>query len=346
VNFTLYPIHGLSDEIDGEPFSLQRLPFAVIRGVTLESVNQRFHPETFVHMRGRLGSEIVEKLTNVRYAIVHRYEPEPIIVDGEILGEQMRDHSSEKLIRTIASCLRLIRPMRQDALLMRGRIRPDDQRFEVTGCDIPPLHLIEVPEVQKLFGLRDRDADDLQSCATEFTRAMEGESWKFRMAVQFHDLGHFQAIDWKARFLLWCSAIESLYTSHNWEHQGSLVATARIKWFLGENTNIYPPGDISDLLEHPQITVGDVVDELYEMRNFIAHGDRLPEEFFTTAMRRGFNGDVYKREVLIEAASFIIRTSLLRVLREQLLHQFASATSAEAYFEAQNLTKSALRRPR
>ena len=201
----------------------------------------------------------VEQIQGVRYAVVHRYEPRPIVVLGEVLGEQLRNSESEQLVRNLAACLRLIRPMRQSALLVRGNVRSEDSTFNVTGFDIPPLYLIEVPEVQKLFTLRNRDADDLRALAPQFLRAMAGGFWKFRMALQFHELGHFQPMDWKARFLLWCSAIESIYTSHHWEHQGSLVATSRIKWFLDENTNIYARGDISSLLPDTHISIGQVV---------------------------------------------------------------------------------------
>lgn len=82
--------------------------------------------------------------------------------------------------------------------------------------------------------------------------------------------------------------------------------------------------------------------ELYDLRNFTAHGDRLPDHFFKDTPRDGFNGPVNKLEVLTEAASFIIRTSLLKILHDGLLDHFADAGPAEAFFSAQDLTKSAL----
>jgi hypothetical protein len=78
------------------------------------------------------------------------------------------------------------------------------------------------------------------------------------------------------------------------------------------------------------------------MRNFMAHGDKIPGSFFTTDLRTGFNGPVQKREVLLEAASFIVRASLLKILRHGLLDHFADAGPAEAYFGAEHLTKSEL----
>jgi hypothetical protein len=74
----------------------------------------------------------------------------------------------------------------------------------------------------------------------------------------------------------------------------------------------------------------------------MAHGDKIPDPFFTVIMRRGINDQIPKREVLLEAASFIIRSSVLKILRNGLLEHFAGAGPAEAYFSAAGLTKSAL----
>ena len=342
MKFTLYPIRWVSDAIDREVFDHAELPFDIVEDVRIELVTDRFRKGTFDIFRERIGTDIVDKLESVRYALVHRYVDKTRTEEGEFVDDVELSRRSEYVVRNLAACLRLIRPMRQDALLMHGDIR-EDGTFDLPAFDAPPLHLLEVPEVQRLFKLRNRDCESLKTHAAEFLRGMRGEFWKFRMAVQFHELGHFQSLDWKARYLLWCSAIESLYTSHNREHQGTLVATSRIKWFLGEHISIYAPGDLSDLLNDPGITVGSIVGDLYEMRNFLAHGDRLPNEFFTEKPRRGFNGDVSKLGVLLEAASFIVRTSLLKVLADGLLEHFADAAAAETFFASQGLTNSLLR---
>jgi len=234
--------------------------------------------------------------------------------------------------------------MRESSLLMQGGVR-DDGTFDVQKFD-HPLDFHEVPEVQKFFALRNRDAMELRNVALAFLRAMQGDFWKFRMASQFYELGHFQPWQPKARYLLWASAIESIYTTHNRGHKGSLVAKERIKWFLGEQTSIYAPGDISSLLTDPKITVGAIVNDLYEVRNHIAHGDRIPDRFFADVSRQSFNGGVTRFEVLLEAASFIIRSSLLRILREGLLDHFADAAQAEAFFGGKGLTLSQIRSQR
>ncbi len=167
---------------------------------------------------------------------------------------------------------------------------------------------------------------------------MRGEFWKFRMAAQFHELGYFQRFDPKARYLLWASAIESIYTSSHRNHKTALVAKSRIKWFLEENTPIYAPGDLPQLLADPHITIGDIVGDVYEIRNIIAHGDKLPDRLDAPRRNEFCNDRVSIYQVLFDAASFIIRTSLLKILRDNLLDHFANENAANAYFGAQGLT--------
>ena len=75
MNFTLYPIYGLADELDGEPFDLTRLPFDITEDVRIEAVGERFRPGTFDPHKERLGTYVVEEMERVRFALVHRYNP-------------------------------------------------------------------------------------------------------------------------------------------------------------------------------------------------------------------------------------------------------------------------------
>lgn len=337
MKFNLYPIYALSLD---PPFDLTTLPFLIAENVYIEEVNGRFREDCFDLWREAIGTQAFRALTHIRFALVHRYDVTP---GRNLTGVQLEgqiDQHSQNMLRSLDACLRLIRPMRQAASLIWGDVRDQDGTFAVRGFETPPLDFIDVPEAQKLNRLRNRDAADLRTHAPIFLKAMRGEFWKFRMAIQFHQLGHFQPLDWKARYLLWCSAIESLYTSHSPEHRGSLVAKSRIRYFLGDETQIYEPSHPWDT---PQtLRIKDILDDLYEQRNYIAHGDKIPDAFFNEIARHGIAGPVRKPEMLLEAASFIIRTSLLKILREDLLSHFVDAGPAEMYFAARNLTKSAL----
>jgi hypothetical protein len=184
-NLTLYAIHGIENAWDDEPFDVSRLPFDLGYGVSIENVSGLLGEDAFSeYFVQEMGTRSVQRLKELRFALVHRYERFPIIVDGRIVAESGDDVSSIKLLRNTAACLRLIRPMRQDASLMYGSIM-NDGTFEMGGFD-HPYNLLETPQNQKHFNLRTRDAEELKARLPEFLRAMAGEFWKFRMSVQFH----------------------------------------------------------------------------------------------------------------------------------------------------------------
>ncbi len=331
MEFAFVPLHSLGHRGFGERFDLARLPFRIADGLTIEDVEPCLPGDAFTLWKSMLGESTFEKVERVKHAIVHRYNES----DGE----------TDRGLTTLAtSCLRLIRPMRQGVLsVVRGTIG-EDGSFNVRGFELTErLSGVEVVEAHKLSTLRVVDAEGLCALLPEFIRAIEGEFWKFRMAAQFHDLGFFQSYNWKPKFLLWASAIESIFTSHSRDHQGTRVATERIKWFLGERTRIYPPAERWEAIPDCPLTIGDLLDDLYELRNFVAHGDKVPDSFFHTYPRTGVNGGVCKVEVLLEAASFIIRASLVKILRDGLLDHFADAAPAEAFFSAHGLVNSVLR---
>jgi hypothetical protein len=332
MEFTFAPIYSLGLNSSEDKFDLTQLPLEIFRGLTIENIENLLPQTAFDLWKSMLGETLSEKIGRVKYAFVYRYT-------GDEVGVAVKGSPTG----FAASCLRLIRPMRQSVLASaHGQIMEngnlDVRRFELSERQSG----IEVVEAHKLSTLRNEDAENLRILIPGFIRAMEGEFWKFRMAVQFHDLGYFQSYNWKPKFLLWASALESIFTSHNRDHQGSRVAIARINWFLGERTRIYQPGDWPCVLPDCSLTLSDVLGDIYELRNFVAHGDKIPDSFFHTYPRRGINGGVCKAEVLSESVSFIIRTSLIKILREGLLDHFTDAGPTEDYFAAQGLVNSKL----
>jgi hypothetical protein len=319
---TFHEIHSLGSFGVAEPLALP-LPFEIMEGVMIEDVSGWLTDKTLSWVSKQIGINQTESLKNTQFALVHRYNP-----TSGIRGTK-EDQDSTKLVRRLIELTHIIRPMRQNTSIIHGEQTEDGERT-VTGFETP--HEIEVPEVQKLYHLRDKDVLLLKMLSTAFLEAMQGNAMKFRSSVFYHSAGRLVGHG-NARYLLWCSAIEALYTSHTRGNQGKRVATNRIRAFLGPETPIYEPGDVPDLiLEQPKLTVDEVVEAVYDVRNYIAHGEVIPDKYFVTPMRDGIDGDVSTIEVLGEAASFIVRESLLRILKNNLLEHFRDGTTANAYF--------------
>jgi hypothetical protein len=335
--FNLQAVYGLARaHFPGEDHFTIPLPVEIAEGVTLENVSNLISPHCFDGFRAGIGTYATDRLEGVRHALIHRYEPTFMFDEEkkEVITEGMQDHASKQRVTINRALLRLIRPTREEAQSMHGNVRHDGS-LDVMGFD-HPAHISEVPENQKLFSVRNEDVETLIVLAPSFLKAMRGDYWEIRMAAQFHDLGHYQNYDPRARYLLWMSAIEGLYTSV--AEQGSKLAKARISWFLGENTSIYPRGELHDLIKEPNIKIGDILDDLYLMRNCISHGDRLDNRYFAVK-RNDLTGGLPLFGVLTEAASFIIRHSLLKILREGLMDHFTSPAESAAYFAANRLSK-------
>lgn len=323
----IHPIYALTSLCDENPFDLTLLPFEICEGVYVEDLSSLITERTFSWVRNEMGRRELEQLSNIKFALVRRQESSSsyIIVrdGGDLLIEP---------VEVVMACLRLIRPMRENLGLMRGELLSDGtlnvKQFK------HPYHIMNVPEVEKLFSFRTEDALRLRALSPVMLEAMRGDFWKFRMAAQFYQAGYFQDSFWKTRFFLRCSAIEALYNSEIYRR--SAVSKQRIAEFLGKDTCIYEDGDIPSYLQQAKdITIGKVLEPLYEIRHAIAHGNKIPEAMFRTTWRAGVNGRVNVVSVLDEAAGFIVRKSLCKVMADGLVEHFIDSATVDNFFGVQ-----------
>lgn len=335
-NFSLFPLERIARNWPGGfegCFDDSKLPFEIVKDVYIENVSALIPDDEFDYLKSHLGSEIVKHLEKVSYAIVHRYPS--FVVDANTghytLESELREQSTE-IVQRVVACLRLIRPTSQHAQFMGGRIESDGM-FRHFHFDAPFSFVKSVPN-QQLFHIRTEDIEDLRVFAPLFLQAMEGNYWKFIMAVQMFQAGFFQHSYPKVRYFLWTAALEALYTSHtSAQHRGSLVAKERIKYLLDKDTLIYPPGELTQYDNDPKLTVGGVIDEIYCLRNHIAHGDRVPDYYATAVGRTRDDGsEVSRLDMLMEAISSIVRQSLLLILKKSLLQHFSDDKSSALFF--------------
>lgn len=260
---------------------------------------------------------------------MHRYEEHPEAPTYEESSKLAK--RNEELLNEVFACSRIVRPTRRQGrvagyLNSNGTVDQRQTNF--------PDSALDVPEALKLFAFRNRDLENLRALIGTFLKAIHGEYWPFRMAVQYYYMG-YEVNDWKGRYLYWGSAaLHALYSPNS----DKLVR--RITGFLGKETIIYPPG------EHPEFeflrpdptTIGDVIEDINLVRNCIAHGERIPERYFgADSGRRSLNGRVNHISVLDDALAFIVRETLRRILAENLGDGFTSRRAVSQFWKSRGL---------
>lgn len=317
IQVQLIPLERFAEPV----FDLSLLPFEIPPGIKVADVSAMMPPSDFEYMEAEVGKHTMRFFNSpLKFGLVHRYTL-PASSDDVVVKERAG------LLNNVFALLRIIRPHRRQGGA-GGTITDEKPRFNSL---LFPHDSLDVPEAVKLFGIRSGDLVKLRNLLPIFLKAMNGPYWPIRMAVQYYYMGYEQN-DWRGRYLCWgSSALHALYS-----HQGRKIIP-RVSKFLGENSLIYDPVDHPEyeFLPPNPLTIKDVLADVNEVRNDIAHGDRIPDRFFTAGGgRQTLGGSSIYLAVLEDAQSFIIRESLLKILGEGLIEKFRDRGLRAQYWKA------------
>jgi len=100
----------------------------------------------------------------------------------------------------------------------------------------------------------------------------------------------------------------------------------RLGGFLGLDAYVFPPDD--EMNRQPNTVVRDVLNDLYEFRNIIAHGQEIPEDpyrkkkdLFSTNRQQINWMNYYYAELLLDSGLFMLTTALRRIFTEGLFDE-------------------------
>ncbi len=146
-----------------------------------------------------------------------------------------------------------------------------------------------------------------------------------------------QADNVHIRILLWVTALDALLMAGN-----PKKFERRLYNLLGAQPFVFP-GSAS--LPQPRYTLCDVAGDLYELRSEIAHGKKIPKKFreeigFEDVERNlvdGYERSYRRRQILEEAALFLLCSALRTVFTNGLTETVADAARWRDYLEKSNL---------
>jgi len=244
------------------------------------------------------------------------------------------NQESQQLIGKLTVCLLLVRPMRRNhAGIVQGVVL-EDGTFEASRFGV--AEPVEVPHVQRHFYFREQDVATLREIVPEFLKAMEGSDGydPLKMAVQFFEQGHLHDGWWKVRHFLWWSALEALFGNNSDVLKVRVLSLFGDKdLHRGEEVSIYEIGDIHPVADFkPHETIGSTLNEIFEVRNMIGHGRRVPQWYLTPVPHIFNNAELGRVEILAESASFIIRKTLIHIFSQKLFNFYIDIDAREEYW--------------
>jgi hypothetical protein len=325
---TVTPVFGLADEyVDGGDFPSKELPFAVGSGVFLADVHTQMKSADFSLWGQRyLSKEDIKELQSWRHALVHYFDAEEYLTSSP-------EESSRELVQRVFLSLRIVRPSWTPYQYLRAIVRPDGS-FDPNGFSKAEGRLT-VSSCDAANYVRKEDAELLRDILPTFLSVYDTACRPVQRAVRILELGYSsEFIDVKQ--LMWVTALDAMFTSA--KHWGSDLAVRRIQHLIGPDVRIYQPKDFPSYMAVPSFTVKQVARDIYRLRNKFAHGEWVPEEFLD---RPGYSGKAGEQlnyaDVLLEATGIILRMSLIRILKQNLLETFRTKDALDWYFSRAGL---------
>jgi hypothetical protein len=103
----------------------------------------------------------------------------------------------------------------------------------------------------------------------------------------------------------------------------------RVGGFLGLDSLIFPQDSLMNY--QPKTTAGEVLKDLYDLRNIIAHGQEIPKQpyrekhdLMSADGHRINHDDYYYADLMLESGLFMLTTALRKILTEGLLDDVAN----------------------
>lgn len=294
--FTISPIY--LHAYDEQP----PVPFAVTEDVTFDSVEGVLEPKDFNLWEGHVSAESLKTLSRITHALVHRFSSSPYF-QGEA------EESSRELVQRLFVCLRVVKPTRTPFFYVQYQVI-DGRKDVFTFVEPEDSLSLNLPESEVLNHLNAGDLQMLRRLAPLFLRVQKEGPAHLRRAIRYYEAGYVSVREADLQLTVWMMGIEALF-AYGDEPSDVKTIKARIAEVVGLDTDIYEEFDQRDLYAAKAVPVGEVLDQMFELRNRFVHGAWVPKEWFNENVRMAISGgSLTMADVVREAASFILRSGI------------------------------------
>ena len=303
-----------------EPALERRLPFELGGGISVENVSSLIS-HSDLHLLVSDPDEQVQ-VTKWSACLLHKYE---VVPDGNLTNERSRD-----LLFYVAAHLRLIVPTTTSfrrclqACMGNSQIYLESysysfNRIWLEDCEGMCAQIKE-PHIEKL-----------RVWVPWIIRLIENWEGFYPLYLSLHLSERARlADDPRIRHLLLVMALEALVSSKN--RYGRRTFVPRIKKLLGSNLDLYEKYRCGLQSNLPPLILGEIIEDVFALRNTIAHGDKLRNDWIIPNRRMGKNVRLHHADELREAATSMLALVWNKIIDENLQETFADKSKMKAYF--------------
>jgi hypothetical protein len=282
------------------------LPFS-LGDVRIESVKGLLRSEHFSIWKNFISEDSIERFQRAEVALVHQFR------SGFVVGRDEED--SKNLLHKAFVCLRLVKPTRAAFSVAQYR-KTKDGDLDVFSASWPTDVPLILPESEVLNQINANDLHQLKTLWPRFKDLRDSGPGYLRRATRYYETAYAELRELDLQFVTWVAGIEALYTQGE-EPSPLSVIKERILESLGPVTDIYSDFERRSHYAPNPVFVKDVLDNMFELRNRFIHGAWAPKSWLDRPMRRAISGGTLALpDVLREAASFILRAGLKKLLSE------------------------------
>jgi hypothetical protein len=254
--------------------------------------------------------------------------------DGEQYGARKRLPKSATELRNAMLAFQLWAPKGWTGIIINAD-STDAGSLKVDSVQCPEPYV--KTEWGNFLSLKHLPVAELGKLIDGVCAAMEADSAESHNPFQYLEIGLQTAFDhFKAGALLWMIGLDSLLTA-----QSEALFASRLCRLLGADTRIFPDDSVG---RRPVYTVAAVAADIYQMRNQIAHGDRIHDAYLEKTEFRFDHPDAeYLRigertyqSVFLEAALFALVAALRKVILDGHLERLRQPRAWKNYLGGKN----------
>lgn len=280
----------------------------ITEDISIEFISGVFGSEKFELWKDYIAPHELNTFLSAQYALCHRF------ISTHEMG--FAENESLRLLETAFICLRVVKPTRARFCALQTKDF-DGEKFEIFSVTHPKNTPVNIPDVETTNQISSADLQLFRRVIVPFFRVSDKGPERLRRAIRYFEEGYSQTLDPIVQIILWSAGIESLVSKGDESFYGS-QSIDTVYELVPPDLDIYGDTIQREFVDIPRFTVGELLPDLFTLRNRLVHGGWIPEPWKAGSGRPSLSqAEIPYADVLREAASFVLRKAILaRLLGE------------------------------